>query len=134
MKSGFLTVRWKGLQLVLAMLLSLHAGFAQAAMVMPVQGADIATDAGQHLSAADPAMMADGMPCHHPAESAPAPDHSSGHTGNCCDAGSCHCVAAFGLSFAIARIASQPGSIVPSFTCLSAPAAARPPDLRPPIA
>jgi len=133
MKSVFRNARWKWLRLMLVVLLPLHTGFAQAAMVMPGPAAEVAAHVGQHPSAADAQLMPDGLPCHHLTESAPSPDHSSGHKVGCCDAGSCHCPATCGLSFMVARIRPQPALITSPFTYLSVPAAARPPDLRPPI-
>jgi hypothetical protein len=118
----FAKARWNWLRLVLVVLLPLHVGFAQAAMVMPVH----------ETPAAEVVSTSDGMPCHH-AEPSPAPDHSSGHEAGCCDAGSCHCASACGLPVTIARIASHAGFILPPFSFLSVPSTARPPDLRPPI-
>ena len=43
---------------------------------MPAQAESALVEIGQHLSAADAQLMPDGMPCHHQAESSPAPDHS----------------------------------------------------------
>ncbi len=134
MKSILLNARWKWLRLVLAVLLPLHAGFAQAAMVMPANSASTMEAPQQPgASASESTLMPDGMPCHHQAKSSPAPDHLPQHQGDCCDAGSCHCVAVCGLSLTIARIAPQPGFTVPPFFHISVPATARPPDLRPPI-
>jgi hypothetical protein len=126
-------LRWKRLRLLLAMLLPLHAGFAQAAMVMPGHAASIAMEAQQHLAVDETALMPDGMPCHQQANPSSAPDQSPQHKAGCCDAGNCHCAAACGLPCTPARIAPQPGFIVPPFSFLSVPSAARPPDLRPPI-
>lgn len=125
MKNLSLGVRWKWLRLVLALLLPLHAGFAQAAMTLPAQAAGETVQTSQQLS--------DSMPCHEQVEPSPAPDHSSQHEDGCCKTGSCHCAAACGLPVTIARIAPQPGFIVSTFRYLSVPAASRPPDLRPPI-
>jgi hypothetical protein len=132
-KAFFGKVRWNWLRLVVATLLPLHAGFAQAAMVMPTQSADVAAEVATQSAASEPGLMPDGMPCHNDARSSPAPDHPAQHKGTCCDAGSCHCAAACGLPFAVARIALQVGFVEPPFAFLSVPAAAHPPDLRPPI-
>jgi hypothetical protein len=132
-KAFFGKVRWNWLQLLVATLLPLHAGFAQAAMVMPTRSADVAVEVAPQSVASEPVLMPDGMPCHHDANSSPTPDHPAQHKGGCCDAGSCHCAAACGLPMAIARIAPQPGFVEPPFAFLSVPAAAHPPDLRPPI-
>jgi hypothetical protein len=132
-KSFSFKVRGKWLRLALAVLLPLHAGFAQAAMVLPVEAVGVAAEAVQQMSVGDAALMSDGMPCHQLAKASPVPDHSSQHEDGCCKTGSCHCVAACGLPFTIARIAPQPGLIVSPFRNLSVPAGSPPPDLRPPI-
>jgi hypothetical protein len=131
--NGFIPrARLKWLRLMLAVLLPLHAGFAQAAMVMPAEAASVAVEVAQPLSADDAAMMS-GMPCHTEAESAPAPDHDRSHDDGCCKTGSCHCAAACGLPFAVLRLAPQPGQAVTPCADLPAPTITRPPDLRPPI-
>jgi hypothetical protein len=132
-KAFFGKVRWNWLRLVVATLLPLHAGFAQAAMVMTAQPAEVAVEAAAQLTAADPTLMSDGMPCHHEAQSLPAPHDPAQHKDGCCDAGSCHCAVACALPITIARIGMQAGFIEPPFAFLSVPAAAHPPDLRPPI-
>ena len=115
--------------MLLAVLLPLPAGLAQATMVMPmaaeVVGATLHADEGDH------AQMADGMPCHE--EAVPAtPDHSPHHDG-CCDLGNCHCVAACGLTLSAVRVTVQRLMFEPPALLLSVWATAHPPDLRPPI-
>jgi hypothetical protein len=132
-KSFFINVRWKWLRLVLATLLSLHAGFAQAAMVMPAEAASVTVEVVQQPSADDAALMAEGMPCHQQVDSPAGPDHSDQHEDGCCKAGSCHCAAACGLPSRIARMAAKAGFTVSPFRFLSVPADCLPPDLRPPI-
>lgn len=122
-KSCFSRARWKTLRLVLAVMLPLHAGLAQAAMVMAPH-ATVAVEAQS---------MADEMPCHHEASSAPTPDQPSPHQSGCCDAGACHCAAACAMAVIINRITPEPGISASPFPSLAVPAAAHPPDLRPPI-
>ncbi len=141
----FANLRRAGLQWLLA-LLPLHAGFAQAAMVVAPASAAGMAHAG--MAPVQPAVapegagempMADGMPCHHeaaasqPASGQPHSPQHDPHKGACCDTGSCHCVAACGLACAIVRVVAERGLVQPPFSFLSAPAAAHPPDPRPPI-
>ncbi|MFO1503575.1 MAG: hypothetical protein U1F39_07135 [Steroidobacteraceae bacterium] len=131
MKSLFARMRCNGLQLMLALLLPLHAGLAQAVTVMPAPAAVTVTV--QHAEAGDEVLMPDGMPCHHEVQSLPAPDKSTPHKGGCCATGDCHCAVACGLPLAIVRISPQPESMVLMLSHLAVPADSRPPDLRPPI-
>lgn len=136
MKALFSNARWKWLRLTLALLLPLHAGVAQAIMVMPAQAAVTGAHAAHESSGGEavPMQMADDMPCHEDAGSWPSHDHPAQHKGGCCDAGSCHCTAVCGLAVSLARALPRPGAVESRFSSLPHPAAATPPDLRPPIA
>lgn len=130
---------WRAVRLLLVVLLPLHAGLAQAAMVRAPHAPDFMAQsiAGAHsmaeahpMPAAD--SMADAMPCHD--ASPPVSDPSPHHEGGCCDTGACHCAVAAALPMLLPTITPQPGSRAAPFPFLAVPAAALPPDLRPPIA
>ncbi|HXC60452.1 MAG TPA: CopL family metal-binding regulatory protein [Steroidobacteraceae bacterium] len=115
----------KRLLQMLAVLLAVHVGFAQAGMA--------------HASVHEPVVVqseaAEANPsCHHQATpDSPPATHDSRHKSNCCDAGSCHCAAvcAMPLVSTVMTPSDAPGT--PTFTLPSAPAVLRAPAFRPPI-
>jgi hypothetical protein len=123
-------MRW---QIVLAMILSLHMGLAQAVMAgAPVDmprtheaASDIVAEKPCHLAIAadDPAPAGD--------DSAPA-EQEPEKTG-CCSAGQCHCSAASGLPIGLSPL-RLPRLLTPAvFLAHAGPSLASAPDLRPPI-
>lgn len=115
-------------RLLLAVLLPLHAGLAQAMMVAPAPAA-----VQEPAAMAEPVAQAEEMPCHHEAASPTKTDQSPHSDDGCCEPGSCHCAVACALPGVVARIAPQPPTRAAPFSPLSVPIGARPPDLRPPI-
>ena len=114
----------KRLLQMLAVLLAVHVGFAQAGMT--------------HASVNEPVVAqseaAEAIPCHHHAAPESLPSrHDSGHKSGCCEAGSCHCAAVCAMPPVSMVMMPSDAAVTPTFTLQSAPAMLRAPDLRPPI-